>query len=437
MKIIHVNFSGRCGGAAIAASRIHRALIKSGVKSVVWCARNADESQKIHCLKSYFFQKMDSAKNIAVQKIAARLEFSGRSYNFFPSRLVRQLNASDADVIHLHWVNAEMVSIAQLAKINKPVVWTLHDMWAFCGAEHYTESTRYLEGYLRESYKPLDNSQKLKLDLDRWVFRRKQREWANWCPHLVTCSNWLGNCARESLLCKNWPVDVVSNCLDLNLFRSMDSFVARQGFGLYQKKKIILFGAVSPSDARKGGDLLAAAIRQLKNFEQYQLVVFGADSFEIDALLSVTAVGSIGDPYQMAQLYNAADVMCVPSRQDNLPNTIAESLACCTPIVAFNIGGIPDMVEHQVNGYLAKPFDTEDFSRGIEWVLARSRRLKVGCQKAEDGGHPFNDATTDQLNNFSLSANARRKAETMFSGERVAAAYKKVYQQAIDDFKKS
>ena len=148
MKIIHVNFSGSNGGAAIAAQRLHNALLMDGVDSEYWCARGKGDHQATREVKARFWQKVDGAKNVLLQRIFKRtMLLEQRSINVFPTRLIAQLNASDADIIHFHWVNAEMMRIEQLKSLRKPLVWTFHDMWPFCGAEHYTEDHRYKTGY--------------------------------------------------------------------------------------------------------------------------------------------------------------------------------------------------------------------------------------------------------------------------------------------------
>jgi glycosyltransferase involved in cell wall biosynthesis len=441
MKIIHINFSGRSGGAAIATGRLHTALIRNGIDSSFWCARKPARNKQSVCIKKPGWQKLDGLKNVIVQRALGWIGVgAGHSINIFPSRLVRQLNASNADVIHLHWINAEMVSIAQLAKIKKPMVWTLHDMWAFCGAEHYTTDNRYVTGYRssefrvqgsessRDGQSP-DNCQlptsncRSKIDVNRWVFRRKQKHWKNWRPHLVTPSNWLAGCARESLLFKDRSVQVVPNCLDLDLFTPADQEGCRKRFGLPLDKKLVLFGAASPSDLRKGRDLLADALGSLTM--DVELVVFGAADGVPFGGMKTYWTGRIDSEQKMTALYNAADLMCVPSRQDNLPNTAVEACACGVPVVAFDIGGLSDIVEHMQTGYLAQPFDTADFARGIEWVLARRnaerRMLDAGCELLSTQ-HPDSDF---------LSANSRRKAERCFAPGVVAGQYISVYERVL------
>ena len=415
MKIIHVNFSGIKGGAAIACQRINLALRNRGIDSEVWCAREADESNGQKCIKKWFWQRVDGVKNKIVQAVRRILDVSDgslRSFGLFPSNLVRQLNRSDADIVHLHWVAGEMVSIEQLSKIKKPVVWTLHDMWGFCGAEHYSAGDRYISGYKRDDVR--SNFANVFVDcgkwndVDRWVFKRKQRAWKNWSPHIITPSNWLADCARKSALMRNYKINVIPNCLDLDVFKPINKFDARKEFGISEDKKVILFGAFSVANLGKGGDLLAEALNLLENKEQYQLVVFGGASFDFDGEFSVISAGSISDQSKLARLYNFADVMCVPSRMDNLPNTAVEATACGVPVVAFDIGGLPDIVCHKRTGYLANPFDCSDFAHGIEWVFEQL-----------------------ESSDIDLKQNARKRATEIFSEKVVSAQYIKVYEDIL------
>ena len=244
MKVLHVSCAD-IGGAGIAAARLSQALISRNVDSSLLVCRKQGGASFVHEIPAMqkFFSRIRAAVANRVLSGLGFLEGGFKSVNCFPSGLHKKLNASDADMIHLHWVNAEMISVAELAKITKPVVWTLHDMWPFCGAEHYTTSARYISGYrssefgvqssedvdqradvrvqsseneVRSNLQPATSNRRTKVDLDHWVFRRKQKHWKDWRPHIVTCSNWLGDCARQSMLLKDLPIDVIPNCLDLN-----------------------------------------------------------------------------------------------------------------------------------------------------------------------------------------------------------------------------
>lgn len=323
-----------------------------------------------------------------------------------PSSWRRRLNTSDADVIHMHWVAGEMLSIKDIGHIRKPVVWTLHDMWAFCGAEHYTEDHRWRDGYHRHN-RPAHESG---FDLNRWTWKRKRKHWQR-PMHIVTPSRWLADCARESQLMQDWPVSVVPNVINTDVWRPVDQRMARDLLGLPQDVPLLLFGAMGGSrDPRKGFDLLLEALSHLRGeVEGLELVVFGQLSPREppDLGFPIHYTGHLHDDVSLRVLYSAADLLAIPSRQDNLPNTGVESLACGTPVIAFDTCGLPDIVSHRENGYLAKAFDAADFAEGVRWVMQH---------KPAD----------------TLRLAARQSAVDCFSPGVVVPQYLEVYRQAIE-----
>ena len=339
--------------------------------------------------------------------------FSGGSKTIFSpawlpfSNIPAQIDSISPDVVHLHWICNGMLRIEDLKRINKPIIWALHDMWAFTGGCHYSDGCdRFQQDWGNCSQ--LNGSSKN--DLSRSILRRKKKAWAGLDITIVTPSNWLAECAKESSLFKGRRIEVIHNGLDLNLFKSIDKTTAREIWDLPINKKLILFGAMNAtSDRRKGFDLLYEGLKQLavKWSDKAELVVFGASEPENppDFGLPVHYLGLLHDDVSLALLYSAADVMVTPSRQDNLPNIVVEPLACGTPVVAFNIGGMPDMIEHQINGYLAKSFDTSDLAAGINWVLSDENRHKELCIKA------------------------REKAVACFDIEKVVKQYESLYQE--------
>ncbi|MCX7978627.1 MAG: glycosyltransferase, partial [Bdellovibrionaceae bacterium] len=280
-----------------------------------------------------------------------------------------------------HWVQGEMLSIGAIAKLSSssiPIVWTLHDMWAFCGAEHYAEDFRWRDGYNSDNRPKHERG----IDLNRWVWIKKKK-WKK--MQIITPSRWLADCAKNSALMKDWPVIHLPNAIDLDFWSPIEKTKAKELLGVSLRKKVILFGAAGGTrDPRKGFDLLLEALKfaaERLSKDEVEILIFGSgDCGFIGEILGIRTrfLGKLSDELSLKVAYNAADVFVMPSRQDNLPNTVVESLSCGTPVVGFAIGGIPDLVEHKKNGFIATPFDTQEFGSGISWILEdRERHINL------------------------------------------------------------
>lgn len=296
-----------------------------------------------------------------------------------PSDIPRRVAQAAPDIVNLHWVGGEFMSIGEIGRLRLPVVWTIHDMWAFSGAEHYPEDDRWKNGYKSEN-RALGEAG---LDLNRWVWNRKRRHWRT-PAHIVAPSHWLGECVSQSALMKEWSVSVIPNPIDTTSWAPMERSLARQLLGVPKDAKLVGFGAMGGTqDPRKGFDLLEAALRQLSKatVSGIELVVFGEERpRDVNSLgLPVHYTGRLSDDMSLRVVYNALDVFVLSSRMDNLPNTGVEALSCGTPVVAFRVGGLPDIVCHTKTGWLAEKFDVDDLARGILWTIsdpARASQLR-------------------------------------------------------------
>jgi glycosyltransferase involved in cell wall biosynthesis len=290
------------------------------------------------------------------------------------------------DLINLHWVCNGYLQIETMAKFNKPLVWTLHDMWPFTGGCHYPqECDRYTDSC---GTCPRLKSQQ-DWDLSHWVWQRKIKAWKSLDLTIVSPSLWLAECARASSLFQDLRIEVIPHGLDTETYRPIERSLARQLLKLPQDKQLVLFGAASGAigDLRKGFHLLHAALQSLSQSgwqAKIELVVFGASQPEppVDLGFRAHYLGRFHDDISLALLYAAADVMLVPSMQEAFGQTASESLACGRPVVAFNATGLKDIVEHQQNGYLAKPFEVKDLAQGIAWVLEDGDRHQKLCHHA-------------------------------------------------------
>jgi glycosyltransferase involved in cell wall biosynthesis len=372
MKILLVNTLDIKGGAARAAYRLHKALLAQGVNSQMLVQSKYSDDYTVIGPQTKF-QKVMGKLRPTLDSIPVRRYLERSKTLFSPSSvplagLVNKINAINPDIVHLHWIAGGMVRIEDLSKINAPIVWTLHDMWAFTGGCHYDEECARYQKQCGAC--PVLGSKREK-DLSRKVWLRKQSCFAE-LPNMkiIGLSKWLTDCAASSSLFKNNLVGNLPNPIDTQIFAPFEQTQARKLFNLPHHKKLILFGAMgTTSDLRKGFKELVQALAHLPL--DYELVVFGSSTPQNPQGFKQKAhyLGHLHDDVSLRVLYSAADVMVVPSLQENLANAIIESLACGTPVVGFAIGGNADLIDHQKTGYLAKPFDTQDLVNGIKWVL--------------------------------------------------------------------
>jgi len=373
MKVLIVNTADIEGGAARAAYRLHRALLGEGVDSQMLVQSKSSDDYTvmgpITKTQKGLGKLRPTLDSLPVRRYKHRTKtlFSPAWFPF--SDVVKRINELNPDVVHLHWVAGGMLCIEDIARIKAPIVWSLHDMWAFTGGCHYDEQC----GAFRQqcgNCKVLQS--KNDKDLSRRVHNRKQTTFQQKKNiTLVGLSRWLADEAAASSLFSSQQVVNLPNPIDTEAFSPFDQATARELLNLPQHKKLILFGAMgATSDPRKGYLELSQSLVHLQ-IDNAELVVFGASQPQEGAEFPQLAhyLGRIHDDLTLRVLYNAADVMIVPSLQENLSNAIMESLACGTPVVGFDIGGNSDLIDHQGNGYLAKPFDTEDLAQGIEWVI--------------------------------------------------------------------
>lgn len=400
------------GGAARAAFRLHSGLKGLEVDSTMVVQRKWSDDPKVELpsskLQQFFQRARPELDQIATWRYTSPKSLFSPAW--VPDGVVARVRKLRPDIVNLHWITAGFLRIESLVKFTTPLVWTLHDMWAFTGGCHYDGGCeRFSVGC---GACPVLRSDR-RDDLSRRVFRRKEAAWRNLNLVIVSPSQWLADCAKRSLLFGRARVEVIQNGIDLGVFKPIDRQVARQVYQLPAHKRIVLFGAVgASSDKRKGLDVLRTALARMaqQGHKDLMLVVFGASEGDaIPGFESATRyVGSLRDDVSLSVLYAAADVFVAPSFQDNLPNTVVEALACGVPCVAFRTGGMPEMIDHLSNGYLAEPFDPEDLANGIAWVVGDESRW---C---------------------TLALRARDKAQACFRVERQAQNYLDLYKDLLD-----
>lgn len=394
VEVLFVNTYQNSGGAARAAYRAFCGLHKHYPGARYLTLFKEDEDPRVIGLLD------TSIRNAIAQKFVGFDQKSLRSYpdkqnSFFtpavyPNPLRMRLTHFRPKLVHLHWVGGGMLKVEEIGKLNCPVVWTLHDAWAFTGGCHYTGDC---ESYMQQCGNCPQLGSLRGDDLSHMLMLRKSRAFANLNLTIVTPSRWLGELASKSSLFSGRRIEVIPNGLDTDAFKPIDRRVARNYFGISNDNPVLLFGTHWLSDPRKGGDLLCKALSILEM--QCTLLIFGEGKLQIDnlPLVTVRSLGGFSDNASLSLAYSAADVFLCPSREDNLPNTVAEALACGTPCVAFDINGLSDMIEHQKTGWLAKPFDVGDLAVGIKWLVTHADQECLRSEAREKALSHYSIAT--------------------------------------------
>ncbi|MBK8195552.1 MAG: glycosyltransferase family 4 protein [Lewinellaceae bacterium] len=386
------------GGAGVACRRLQAALNETGVRANLLTGNDLGRRFPFYAERLSFLP-YERDKSV-------RFSFSPANFgnNISTHPLVRE-----ADVLHLHWINQGFLSldnIRQLAETGKPLVWTLHDMWAFTGGCHYSRGCDHFRQtcgecpYLR---RPAAH------DLSNRIWRRKHKLFPK-NIQFVTCSEWLAGVARSSSLLQHYPVTAIANPIDTTVFKPLTA-AERAAFrlekGVAPGSKLLLFAAMKVSETRKGFQFLLESLRFLKaQHPDFQLEILVLGRAEPESLAALPypahALGLVQDQADLVRIYGTADVFVIPSLEDNLPNTVMESLACGTPVAGFNTGGIPEMVEHLQEGYIAPQGDSQALADGVLWVLNR------------DAGDALRDA-------------ARKKVEARYANAVIAEKYTELY----------
>ena len=388
MKVLLLNTSDCVGGAAIAAQRLNSGLRSAGVDSRMLVQHKTSDLGSVVGPSSGLDKALSVLRSPLTRRLLnlrAGIDTGNFSPEWFPSHALKTIETINPDIVHLHYLGRGFGRPEIIGNIKRPIIWTLHDMWPFTGGCHYDKEC----GRYRDSCGkcPVLGSSKEK-DLSRKVWRRKQAAWGEAKVTIVTLSNWMERCVGESTIFQNATTYRVPNGLDLDLFRPIEPAVARSILGFPVDKLLVLFGTVTAGSKEYKGfehleEMLTGAV---EIGTEVEAVVFGGSepSDPPDFGFPTTYMGRLHDTNSLVLLYSAVDVFIAPSRQDNLPNTVMEALACGTPCLAFNIGGMPDLIDHKKNGYLATPFDTADMAAGLNWILAdsdRRRRLSENARK--------------------------------------------------------
>lgn len=382
MKVLHVS-TYASGGATKAGFRLHKGLLNNGVASAfLYLHGHADMTNEEHGYYQEaalgFFQRLylRFQERAYFQKLTKHLKDRQGFFEMFsgvdtPYRIDKLAIAEQADVIVLHWVSNFIDHATFFKYINKPVVWVLHDMNPFSGGCHYAGNC---EGYTSACSVCPQLKGTIDPQFSASILATKRKALNGFDKlHVVALSNWILGCSKQSSIFSNRPHYLIPNSIDHEVFKPQEQLHCREQLSLPANKKVILFVADNVHNHRKGYSILLSALTKMQQVDDVVLCQIG-NADETDDVLDIPVIklGMIKEEQKMAQVYAAADVFVIPSLEDNLPNTVLESLMCATPVIGFSSGGIKDMIEDEVNGYLVEEPNAIALARSIDRFLANT-----------------------------------------------------------------
>ena len=381
MNILHVNTRISGGGAAVAAVRLHQGLKLAGHTSRFMVGTGSASLPEISSVP-------DDWRTPWLHRI---IPFSGLNYlEYLGSYKIAQTDFfKQADILNLHNLHRDYFSYPALAGLTKitPAVWTLHDMWAFTGHCAYSfDCQRWVTGCGRCPH--LTGYPEARRDATKWEWRLKKSVYARSDITIVTASRWLEEMAGRSMLAAYFPIKRIPHGINTTVYRAMDKTLCRTVLGLPKNKKVLMFAAVDTEEFRKGGDLLLSALKTLPDSLKADLILLimgaGQEARFKDIDMKIVSLGYVDNDVFKVIGYNAADVFLFPSRADIWSLVVQEAMSCGTPSVAFDVGGVADLVRHRTTGLLVPPEDTASFKDAIVELLEDRRLYQTvssGCEK--------------------------------------------------------
>jgi len=425
VKVSHINTYDQMGGAARAAYRLHLGLLGIRVESRMLVRWKHSREGTIHCADpgerpprlEKDFRLIEAVQEHYIRRYRTPVSNTLFSFPYPGVDIGARPEIQGADIVNLHWVTDFLspVTLGRLFRSGKPVVWTLHDQEAFTGGCHYSAGCRGYEEGCRDCPQLQDDP----LGLPAAVLKDKQGLFEGADLTIATPSRWMAECARRSLLFRGRRIEVIPNGLETNVFKPSYRPKAKERLGLDPDTRTILFGAEYGTEKRKG---FAELVRVLSNcrrdpsFEAWIeegricLLCFGYPPAEWEqAGLRVMSLGYLSSQEAVRNAYVAADVFVQSSLEDNLPNTMLEAMSCGTPVVAFVVGGMPDVIRSGENGFLVAPGDINGMAIAVIETLA------------------------DEEKRACLGRNARRGIVDHFSLRHQAGRYLKLYESVLRD----
>lgn len=409
MNILIVNTFDIFGGAARAAYRLHKGLIRIGMNAFMLVKEKQSQDEKVlrvipqtdesslHQLEIIHTITEDYIKNNRTDSSLGRFSLGYPGYDLTGAKIIKEV-----DLINLHWVDGflSVESISSLLELGKPIVWTLHDVNPFTGGCHYPagctlfkDDCRLCPQLIKDPY-----------NLPQFNLKSKISQFRDKNLTIVTPSKWMAKEAKHSAVFKHSRVVVIPNSIETDIFTPQNKKQAKGKFDIAENTVTILTGASRWKPKRKGFEEFLSAMKHCLDNKNFRNLVYENRIFLLCFGSPANAIKDMGIPYKsfgrvrsdplLSDIYNAADLFLLPSTEDNLPNTMVEAMSCGIPVIAFNTGGMPDMIRDGITGRLVPPGNTEVLAQAIIHLVfhpsertkmgEESRRLIEGCYKLED-----------------------------------------------------
>jgi glycosyltransferase involved in cell wall biosynthesis len=376
MRVLIISGEDLAGGGHRAAFRLHQALRGIGVESFMAVRRKHSSDPHVHKMTPSELGWPPTGRGYLdlLPSFLCRRKDEPISLGLQSASLGKLVDRFKPDIVNLHWINGGIASIRAVGKLQVPVVWTLHDMWPFTGGCHYSGGcTQYL---LNCRKCPKIKSIFGAPAVTRWVHERKRKHWGTNPLHAITPSAWMKELALASSLFAEAKITHIPNCVDAAVFNSGGREKTRSELALPRDSKAVLFSSANQS--RKGANIIPKFIQLLRRGESttsWRFLFMGGLPPLLEPQIDTIALPHSTNETRVATYYAASDLYVLPSLEDNLPNTVSESLNCGTPVIAFPTGGIPEMIENFRNGVLSKDLTAESLVAAVQTCL-RDRFLE-------------------------------------------------------------
>jgi glycosyltransferase involved in cell wall biosynthesis len=375
--ILHLSTSDQHGGAAKAAFNIHQSLLDKNQNSLLIVAKSSADNPNVvkAKFKSGFRWLMDVIRNWKRNRMYKKafskngVLHSYQNYSFLDIQLI--LDILKPDIVHFHWIGFNLLSIEDISLIKVPIVWTMHDMWPFSGAEHVCFDESYKTGYKEDDIYNLD------------VWKRKSNAYSKVKIYPVGVSRWISSVAKESLLFSKFSITTIPNILKTDIFYPREFESSRKYWRLNLTETILLFGS-DYKDTNKGYFTIETLIKRFDEEGRKDLtfVIFGEVPIEYKTKnLKLINIGHLKSTEDLAILYTASDITLVPSRIESFCLTAAESISCGTPVISFDTSGLQDIVMNDQTGYRCICFDENDFKSKVEQIIRELDESKFKPEK--------------------------------------------------------